>query len=102
MIIGRAILAAAGSALILAFPVAVQAQADPSPPATMPTTDPAMAAPAASAPASAVAQTPPPATDNGAAAKDYPRCSATVTDSCVQGGGGSKAHHGKSARHKKG
>ena len=99
MTIRKAALIAAGSALILAFPAAALAQADPNPSAPMPTTDPTMAAPAASAPASAAAQ--PPVTDTAGATKDYPRCSATVTDSCVQGGG-AKAHHGKSARHKKG
>jgi hypothetical protein len=101
MTIRKTILIAAGFALISALPVAVQAQANASPPAPVPTTDPAMAAPAASQPASAVADQPP-ATDTSTAAKDYPRCSATVTDGCIQGGGASKPHHGKSARHKKG
>jgi hypothetical protein len=102
MIVRKAILIAAGSALILAFPVAVQAQADTGQPGVVPPADPTMAAPAASAPAAAAAQTPAPAADTGATAKDYPRCSATVTDGCIQGGGTSKAHRSKSTRHKKG
>jgi len=101
MNIRKPILIAAGAALLLGAPATVLAQADPAapPPAsTVPSTDPAMAAPAASAPAAAVAQ--PPAADPAATAKDYPPCSATVTDGCIQGG--AKAHRGKSARHKKG
>ena len=93
--IRKAILIAAGSALILAFPVAAQAQTAP-----VPTADPAMAAPAASQPAAAVADQAPAA--DTAATKDYPPCSATVTDGCVQRGGGAKAHRGKAVRHKKG
>jgi hypothetical protein len=101
MTIRKAILIAAGSALISVFPAAVQAQASASPPTPVPTSDPTMAAPAASQPASAVAD-PPAATDTSAATKDYPRCSATVTDSCIQGKGGSKTPRSKSMHHKKG
>ena len=101
MTINKAILIAAGSALIAAFPVAAQAQANAGQPAPVPTADPAMAAPAASQPAAAVADQAP-AADTGAAAKDYPPCSATVTDGCIQRGAGSKAHRDKSMRHKKG
>ncbi|MBV1690817.1 hypothetical protein KRR38_24850 [Novosphingobium sp. G106] len=103
MNIRKPILIAAGAALLLGSPAAVLAQADPAAPptaSTMPSSDPTMAAPAASAPAAAAAN-PAPVTDTSAAAKDYPRCSATVTDGCIQGGG-SKTHRAKTTRHKKG
>jgi hypothetical protein len=86
MTIGKHFLIAAGAALMFALPAAAQAQAD----------QPAAAANQSAAAAAA------PAADTSAA-KDYPRCSKTVTDSCVQSEAGSrgKAQRGKAKHHRK-
>jgi hypothetical protein len=100
MTIRKDFLIAAGAALILALPGAALAQAQAEPPTPVPPADPVMSAPAQSESAPAAAQAP--ATDAAAgAAKEYPPCSATVTDSCVQRGGGPKAKGGKSSRRHK-
>ena len=99
MIIRKDFLIAAGAALVLALPAEVQAQADQ--PAPQPTPEQSAPAQAAQQPAAAAAA-PAPTGDTGAT-KDYPRCSKTVTDNCVQSEVGSqrKAHRSKSSHNKK-
>jgi hypothetical protein len=103
MTIRKDFLIAAGAALMFALPAALQAQADqpaPPPAAGQPAPMPEPAAAASQSAAAAAAPAPP--ADSGAT-KDYPRCSKTVTDSCVQSEGGSqsKAHRSKSSHRKK-
>jgi hypothetical protein len=87
------------AACLLALPVAAQGQAGQ--PAASATPDQSAPAQAAAQPASAAAA--PPAAAEPAATRDYPPCSAKVTDSCTQSGGRShgKAHQGKASHHKK-
>jgi len=101
MTIRKDFLISAGAALLLALPFAAQAQADQA--ASPPAPDQPAAAPAAAASQSAAAAAAPAATADTSATKDYPRCSKTVTDNCVQSEGGSqgKARHGKSSHRKK-
>lgn len=93
MMIQNRLLLTAGAALCLALPGLALAQANP---AAQPPTDTAAPA-AAAAPASASAP-------DQMATKDYPRCSKTVTDNCMQGSGGSshkaKARHSRGSHHR--
>jgi hypothetical protein len=100
MTIRKDFLIAASAVLVLALPVAAQAQADQ--PAPRPKPEQSAPVQAAGQPAAAAAAPASPTAD-AAPTKDYPRCSAKVTDSCMQGGGGSqgKTRHGKSSHHKK-
>jgi hypothetical protein len=99
MTIRKDFLIAACAAVLLALPAAAQGQAGPTAPSATP--DQSAPAQAASQPASAAAA--PQAAAPPAETKDYPPCSAKVTDSCTQSGGRShgKAHRGKTSHHKK-
>jgi hypothetical protein len=103
MTIRKDLLIAAGAALMLGLPAALQARADQPASPPSPASDQSMPAPAQAAeqPAAAAATTAAPAADTSTAAKDYPRCSKTVTDDCIQGGSHAKGHASKSAHHKK-
>jgi hypothetical protein len=96
MTIRKVFLIAVSAALL---PVAAEGLAGQ--PAASAAPDQAAPAQAAAQPASAAAA--PPAATEPPATRDYPPCSAKVTDSCTQGGGRSrgKAHHGKASHHKK-